>query len=90
MGACQCCEEPGTASRCSNASFYSRTNHYFEYTPSCRTLRSIEIVEGVTLKIIKGMIIDERVDVIVNWANTHLNHGTGISGQIVHNGGSII
>ena len=64
-------------------------NSFFAYTPSCRTLRSAEI-NGVSIKVIKGLIIEERVDVIVNWANTHLNHGTGVSGLIVHNGGTII
>ena len=65
MGGCQCSEDPLERGRRSQAIWQSKHSSFFAYTPSHRTLRSIEI-DGVTLKIIKGMIIDERVDVLVN------------------------
>ena len=41
------------------------TSSFFEYTTSCETIRST-VIEGVRVKIIRGMIVDEKVDVIVN------------------------
>jgi len=45
---------------------------------------------GRILRVKKGDITDEEVDVIVNAANSHLQHGGGVAGAIVRKGGRII
>jgi O-acetyl-ADP-ribose deacetylase (regulator of RNase III) len=45
---------------------------------------------GQSLEIVQGDITLETVDVIVNAANTHLEHGAGVAGAIVRKGGPVI
>ena len=42
------------------------------------------------IRLIKGDITDQNVDVIVNPANSGLKHGGGVAGAIVRKGGKII
>lgn len=42
---------------------------------------------GLVLQIAQGDITTEEVDAIVNAANSHLEHGAGVAGAIVHKGG---
>jgi O-acetyl-ADP-ribose deacetylase (regulator of RNase III) len=45
---------------------------------------------GQKLQIAQGDITAEKVDVIVNAANSHLMHGAGVAGAIVRRGGTQI
>jgi O-acetyl-ADP-ribose deacetylase (regulator of RNase III) len=47
-------------------------------------------IEGKTLRLIQGDITERDVDVIVNAANSHLQHGGGVAGAIVRKGGQVI
>lgn len=47
-------------------------------------------IGNTEVEIIKGDMLSLKVDVIVNAANKHLQHGGGIAGQIVRRGGEII
>ncbi len=49
-------------------------------------LKSI-VYRGVKIEIARCDITEEEVDVIVNAANTHLQHGGGVAGAIVRKGG---
>jgi O-acetyl-ADP-ribose deacetylase len=42
------------------------------------------------IRLIKGDITDQNVDVIVNPANSYLKHGGGVAGAILRKGGKII
>jgi len=55
----------------------------------------MEIVKHVTfknttIKVVRGDITEMEVDVIVNAANSHLQHGGGVAGAIVRKGGSVV
>ncbi len=43
-----------------------------------------------TIRLVKGDITERKVDVIVNAANSYLNHGGGVAAAIVKKGGKII
>lgn len=43
-----------------------------------------------TIRLIKGDITDQNVDVVVNPANSYLKHGGGVAGAILRKGGKII
>ena len=43
-----------------------------------------------TLRLVQGDLTERDVDVIVNAANSHLQHGGGVAGAIVRKGGQII
>jgi len=45
---------------------------------------------GRVLRVKRGDITNEKVDAIVNAANSHLQHGGGVAGAIVRKGGRII
>ncbi len=45
---------------------------------------------GQRLEIVKGDLTQERVDAIVNAANSRLKHGGGVAGAIVRRGGGVI
>lgn len=42
---------------------------------------------GQRLRVVKGDLTEERVDAIVNAANSHLQHGGGVAGVISRKGG---
>jgi len=42
------------------------------------------------LRVKRGDITDEKVDAIVNAANSHMQHGGGVAGDIVSKGGRVI
>ncbi len=47
-------------------------------------------IDGKKIKIVHGDITDEKVDAIVNAANSRLQHGGGVAGAIVRKGGRVI
>lgn len=47
-------------------------------------------IAGKTLRLIQGDITHRDVDVIVNAANSSLQHGGGVAGAIVRKGGQVI
>ncbi len=47
-------------------------------------------IDGKTMRLVQGDITERDVDVIVNAANSHLQHGGGVAGAIVRKGGHII
>ena len=49
-----------------------------------------DIQNGKILRLVKGDITERDVDVIVNAANSILNHGGGVAGAIVRKGGRLI
>jgi len=61
-----------------------------EGTVMNQIIRKPEIENGKILEIVQGDITEEKVDAIVNAANSHLKHGGGVAGAIVRKGGWII
>lgn len=55
-----------------------------------RLINKKEIQAGKEITLLQGDITDEKVDAIVNAANSHLKHGGGVAGAIVRKGGSVI
>ncbi len=55
-----------------------------------QVIRKQEIKNGKILEIVQGDITEEKVDAIVNAANSHLKHGGGVAGAIVRKGGQVI
>lgn len=51
---------------------------------------SEKIIHNKILRLVQGDLTDRDVDVIVNAANSHLQHGGGVAGAIVKKGGQII
>lgn len=49
-----------------------------------------KIIHQTTLRLVSGDITERNVDVIVNAANSALQHGGGVAGAIVRKGGIII
>lgn len=47
-------------------------------------------IHGKSLRLVQGDITEREVDIIVNAANSHLQHGGGVAGAIVRKGGQII
>ena len=50
----------------------------------------IRMSNDKTIRLIKGDITDQNVDVVVNPANSYLKHGGGVAGAILRIGGKII
>lgn len=48
------------------------------------------MVNGKTLRLVRGDLTGRDVDAVVNAANSHLQHGGGVAGAIVRRGGQII
>jgi len=55
-----------------------------------QVLKEILLPAGVTLQLVEGDLTEERVDAIVNAANTHLQHSGGVAEAISSRGGSRI
>lgn len=53
-------------------------------------LHEITIPSGQMIQLVHGDLTQERVDAIVNAANAHLQHGGGVAGAILRQGGAII
>jgi O-acetyl-ADP-ribose deacetylase (regulator of RNase III) len=55
-----------------------------------QVIRKQEMKNKKNLEIVQGDITEEKVDAVVNAANSHLKHGGGVAGAIVRKGGWII
>jgi O-acetyl-ADP-ribose deacetylase (regulator of RNase III) len=55
-----------------------------------RVLKESQLPSEVTIQLVQGDLTEERVDAIVNAANSHLQHGGGVAGAISRSGGSQI
>ncbi len=53
-------------------------------------VKNFQFPHGQTLQLVRGDLTKEPVDVIVNAANRWLQHGGGVAGAIVQQGGEII
>src|SRR5690349_16905007 len=53
-------------------------------------LDEIKIKRNGLITLVEGDITERKVDVIVNPANSYLQHGGGVAGAIVRKGGNII
>jgi O-acetyl-ADP-ribose deacetylase (regulator of RNase III) len=49
-----------------------------------------KIINGKTIRIMRGDITERDTEAIVNAANNYLKHGGGVAGAIVKKGGEII
>lgn len=59
-------------------------------TTTTQLIDEIRMLNGKIIRLIKGDITDQNVDVVVNPANSYLKHGGGVAGAIVRKGGKII
>lgn len=55
-----------------------------------RILRAQQLPSGQRLLLVSGDLTEERVDAIVNAANAYLQHGGGVAGAIVRQGGPMV
>ena len=55
-----------------------------------KLIDEIRLSNDKIIRLIKGDITDQNVDVIVNPANSYLKHGGGVAGAILRKGGKII
>jgi O-acetyl-ADP-ribose deacetylase (regulator of RNase III) len=55
-----------------------------------KLIRSTMLKDGVELRLMLGDLTQSKADVIVNAANEHLQHGAGVAGAIVREGGRLI
>jgi O-acetyl-ADP-ribose deacetylase (regulator of RNase III) len=55
-----------------------------------KLIDEIRISNDKVIRLIKGDITEQNVDVIVNPANSFLKHGGGVAGAIVRKGGNVI
>lgn len=53
-------------------------------------LREAVLRNGTVLQVVRGNLVEEQVDAIVNAANEKLVHGGGVAGAIVRAGGEVI
>jgi len=65
-------------------------DRYATINPVSALKASCVFQSGLRLEITQGDLTEERVDAIVNAANSHLQHGGGIAGAIVRKGGLAI
>jgi O-acetyl-ADP-ribose deacetylase (regulator of RNase III) len=54
------------------------------------TLAERVIAEAHTLQLVHGDLVAETTEAIVNAANAHLQHGSGVAGAILRRGGLVI
>lgn len=59
-------------------------------TTTTQLIDEIRMSNDKIIRLIKGDITDQNVDVVVNPANSYLKHGGGVAGAIVRKGGKII
>ncbi|XP_076451605.1 protein mono-ADP-ribosyltransferase PARP14-like isoform X2 [Babylonia areolata] len=59
-------------------------------TENVQTIASVQLPSGVTIQVVQGDITQLAVDVIVNAANTRMEHIGGLARDIVQKGGKII
>lgn len=64
--------------------------HATPNAPESVVVQSVEVRKGVRLQLRKGDITKEQVDAIVNAANTHLQHGSGVAGALSLAGGPAV
>src|SRR5215467_2925225 len=53
-------------------------------------VHELQLKNDKKIRLVKDDITERKVDVIINAANSHLQHGGGVAGAIVQKGGSII
>lgn len=53
---------------------------------SSEIINELKINGDILLRLVKGDIAERKVDVIVNAANSYLNHGRGVDGAILRKG----
>jgi O-acetyl-ADP-ribose deacetylase (regulator of RNase III) len=60
------------------------------YNPGMSECLDSLLVGNTSFEVCVGNLVEEQVDAIVNAANSHLQHGGGVAGAIVRQGGAII